>query len=149
MSILVDTNVLIRSLIPNHPQFVEADAAIAKLRTRGDELILVAQNVYEYWVVATRPASENGFGLSAVDALIELKRLRNLYRVLADIPAILDEWETLVTNHAVMGKNGHDTRLVAAMQVHGIASMLTFNKQDFLRFSGIQVYSPPELLSNP
>ncbi|MFO0813794.1 MAG: type II toxin-antitoxin system VapC family toxin [Gemmatales bacterium] len=148
MSFLIDTNVLIRSLIPSHPQFVDADAAIAKLRTRGEDLYLAAQNLYEYWVVATRPSAENGFGLSSVDASSELKRLRNLYRVLADIPAILEEWETLVTCHAVMGKNGHDARLVAAMKVHGITSMLSFNKQDFLRYPEIQVKSPQDVLTN-
>ncbi len=52
MSYLVDTNVLIRSLSPAHSEFALADGAIAKLRTQGTKLHLVAQNLYEYWVVA-------------------------------------------------------------------------------------------------
>jgi len=34
----------------------------------------------------------------------------------------------------VMGKNAHDTRLVAAMLRHDIKSILTFNSADFKRF---------------
>ena len=133
MSFLVDTNVLIRSLSPAHAEFVVADGAIAKLRTQGVKLLLVAQNLYEYWVVATRPTADNGFGLTSHEATAELTRLRSLYVVLADTPDVLDKWESLVTSLHVMGKTAHDTRLVAAMKVHGISDLLTFNVKDFQR----------------
>ena len=149
MSYLVDTNVLIRSLSPANAQFAVADGAIAKLRTQGATLHLVAQNLYEYWVVATRPTADNGFGLSTQEAAAELKRLRTLYMVLADTPAVLDEWEALVTSLGVSGKNAHDTRLVAAMKVHGISDLLTFNVKDLQRYSGIAVHSPQEILAMP
>ncbi len=149
MSFLVDTNVLIRSLSPAHAEFAVADGAIAKLRTHGATLHLVAQNLYEYWVVATRPAADNGFGLTSPEATREVKRLRSLYDVLADTPLVLDEWETLVTNHAVMGKNGHDARLVAARKVHGITDLLTFNIKDFQRYRGITAQTPQDVMSRP
>ncbi len=44
--------------------------------------------------------------------------------------------------HRVAGKNTHDPRLVAAMIVHRIDSLLTFNVQDFVRFSEITVVDP-------
>jgi predicted nucleic acid-binding protein len=47
----------------------------------------------------------------------------------------------------VKGKNAHDARLVAAMQRHGLTRLLTFNKPDFMRFPGINVYSPAEVLA--
>jgi hypothetical protein len=40
-------------------------------------LVIVPQNIYEYWVVATRPIANNGLGFSAkhtestVDAFLE------------------------------------------------------------------------------
>lgn len=139
MNYLIDTNVLIRSLSPAHAEFAVADGAIAELRKQGATLHLVAQNLYEYWVVATRPVADNGFGLSAQDTTLELKRLRNLYTVLADSSAVLDEWELLVTSLGVMGKNAHDARLVAAMKVYGITHLLTFNLKDFQRYSHITV----------
>ena len=42
-------------------------------------------------------------------------------------------------DHAVSGKNVHDARMVAAMVVHGVESILTFNTQDFLRYGEIRV----------
>lgn len=149
MNYLVDTNVLIRSLSPAHAEFAVADGAITELRKQGAKLHLVAQNLYEYWVVATRPVADNGFGLSAHDATHELKRLRNLYMVLADSPAVLDEWELLVTSLGVMGKNAHDARLVAAMKVHGISHLLTFNLKDFERYAQITVQTPSEVVHKP
>ena len=35
----------------------------------------------------------------------------------------------------------HDTRLVAAMKVHGLSHILTFNVKDFKRFVDITVIS--------
>jgi predicted nucleic acid-binding protein len=58
---------------------------------------------------------------------------------------VLDEWERLVKVHRVSGKNTHDARLVAVMKVHGIASILTFNVQDFTRYEGIAVVNPDTL----
>jgi hypothetical protein len=45
-----------------------------------------------------------------------------------DTPAIYGAWERLVIEHEVTGESSHDTRLVAAMQVHGISSILTFDR---------------------
>lgn len=44
-----------------------------------------------------------------------------------------------MTHYSVSGKNAHDARLVAAMRVHGIDSILTFNAQDFVRYTEIRV----------
>lgn len=39
--------------------------------------------------------------------------------------------------HGVSGKNTHDARIVAAMNVHGVVNLLTFNRDDFKRYSGM------------
>jgi hypothetical protein len=41
-----------------------------------------------------------------------------------------------------MGKQAHDTRLVAAMTVHQITHLLTFNTDDFKRFTEITAIDP-------
>ncbi len=46
-----------------------------------------------------------------------------------------------------MGVNVHDARLVAAMLVHGLTHILTFNTPDFRRFSQITVVHPSEITS--
>ena len=43
------------------------------------------------------------------------------------------------------GKTTHDARLVAAMNVHGISSILTFNVQDFARYAAKSAVHPETL----
>jgi len=64
---------------------------------------------------------------------------------LDDAPAIYPQWEKLVTQHAVAGKNTHDARLAAVMKVHGVSTLLTANKCDFKRFQGITAIAPREV----
>jgi predicted nucleic acid-binding protein len=47
--------------------------------------------------------------------------------------------------HGVSGKKAHDARLVAAMTVNGITHILTFNADDFTRYTGITVLHPSKL----
>ena len=68
--------------------------------------------------------------------------LKKLFVVLADTDAILAEWERLVVRYRVIGKQAHDARLVAAMLVHQVTHLLTFNSDDFKRFTEITVVNP-------
>ena len=142
---LLDTNTLLRTLQPLHPQREIARVAIKALAARGRELHLVPQNLVELWVVATRPVSQNGLGLSIIDATAELMRLKSMFPLLPDTPAIYLVLESLVIQYQVSGKPAHDARLVAAMQVHGLTSILTFDKTGFSRYSGIEVVSPADV----
>lgn len=64
MLVLLDTNILLRLAVPVHPMHLVARHAVIKLQANGDRLVLVPQNIYEYWVVATRPIPNNGLGFS-------------------------------------------------------------------------------------
>jgi predicted nucleic acid-binding protein len=145
MSLLLDTNILTRSAQPAHPMYTTALNAVSSLRLRGEDLCIVPQNLIEFWAVATRPHSANGLGMTTAQTQTELARLKSLFRFLKDNTMIYDEWETLVARHAVSGKNTYDARLVAAMKVHGITTLLTFNSADFKRFQGISVISPADV----
>jgi predicted nucleic acid-binding protein len=122
-----------------------ADAVAAILQT-GEQLHLVPQNVYEFWVVATRPVSQNGLGLTTPEVQAEIARFKTLFTIIDDTPAIFHAWEQIVAQHQVTGKNAHDARLVAAMSVHGIGRILTFNKPDFSRYQAIVALSPHDVL---
>jgi predicted nucleic acid-binding protein len=145
MRILADSNVFLRSIQPGHPHFSDADRAIAHLLASGDEICIVPQNLYEFWSVATRPVAQNGLALPLARVSAELSRLKNLFTLLPDLPSILPEWERLVVAHSVVGRNAHDARLVAAMLVHGVSHLLTFDIGDFQRFP-ITVISPASVL---
>ena len=96
-------------------------------------------------LVATRPLSVNGLGMTPAQAQSELARIKSLFRLLPDTPAIYDEWETVVSRHQVSGRNAHDARIVAAMNIHAISSILTFNGDDFKRYDAINVMSPADV----
>jgi predicted nucleic acid-binding protein len=149
MNVLLDTNILARMAQPGHVQHQAALDATTALRLRGDVLCLVPQVLYEFWVVATRPAAANGLGFSVAFAAAELTRLRSIFPLLPDTAAIFPEWERLVTAHHVSGKNAHDARLVAAMSVHGLTHLLTFNTADFARFPGITALDPAAVAPPP
>lgn len=143
---LIDTSTLLRTLQPRHAQYEAATRALEVLPERGRELHIVPQNLIELWVVATRPVEQNGLGLSPAAAATELRRLKSMLPLLPETPAIFQAWERLVTQHHVSGKPAHDARLVAAMHVHGLTAILTFDKSGFSRYPGIEVLHPADVI---
>jgi predicted nucleic acid-binding protein len=149
MSTLLDTNILTRAAQPGHPMHRPAVDAVAELSRQGEVLCIVPQNLYEFWVVSTRPIAQNGLGMTPSQAQAELSHLKTLFLLLDETPAVFPRWEQLVTQYQVSGKNAHDAHLVAAMMVHGIARILTFNVGDFQRFSAITVLDPQQGIAPP
>lgn len=142
MLVTVDSNILV--FIANPLAAVRQDCldAIRRLELRGDESCVLPQNFYEFWAVATRPIAARGLGLTTAQAQSALTQFKSILRLLPDTPAIYDEWERLVIQHSVAGKNTHDTRIAAAMLVHGVTHLLTYNVADFKRFAGITAIEP-------
>jgi predicted nucleic acid-binding protein len=126
-----------------HPQ--AARALNTLLESNDDEVCVSTQNLIEFWNVCTRPVERNGLGMTVEMTDAELRKLEGIFTVLPDTPAIYREWRRLVRVHGVMGVNVHDTRLVAVMLVYGISHILTFNGDDFRRFSEITVIHPSEI----
>jgi len=139
---LIDTNIILRLSEPAHPMHGEALQSVKKLFGDGHNLCLIPQNLIEFWNVATRPANKNGLGWTTAQTDTEVADLESIFTILPDSPAIYAEWRRLVVIHSVSGKQVHDTRLAAAMNIHNITNLLTFNTEDFKRFSNIIATSP-------
>jgi predicted nucleic acid-binding protein len=136
----VDSNILLRLSQPAHAEYSMASGAVDKLLLQNFDLCIVPQNLIEFWAVATRPsANRGGLGIKpdAVDG--EMKRLRSLFHLLEGGAGIADNWQRLVKQHQVSGKQVHDAHLVA--QVYGLQESLTFNG-DFKRYPDITVLNP-------
>ena len=146
MSILVDTNVLLRRAQPEHPSHAVAVESVARLLTAGEEVYFTPQNIAEFWNVATRPAANNGLGFPIAVVLGEVGNIERALTLLPESPASYAEWKRLVVAHNVLGAKVHDTRLVAAMNVHGVKRILTFNTSDFARFA-VEAINPAALLT--
>ena len=145
MIYLVDTNVLLRSIQQADPMHADAKRAAATLTRQDQQLSIVAQNLIEFWAVATRPAVNNGLALSIDDTAQHVAIFKRIFTLLPDTPDIFPEWERLVDQHKVIGRQVHDARLVAAMKVHSVTHLLTFNTDDFKRFSEISVVNPQNI----
>ena len=146
MSILVDTNVLLRRTQPGHPQYGVAVESVRRLLAGGEPVHYTLQNIAEFWNVLTRPVANNGMGVSTATARVEVEKIERAIELLPDSPTMYAEWKRLVVQHRVRGVKVHDARLVAAMNVHGVRRLLTFDAGDFARY-GIGVLTPGSVLS--
>jgi predicted nucleic acid-binding protein len=146
MSVLVDTNILLRRTQPDHPSHAVAVENVARLLATGEPVYFTHQNIAEFWNVATRPAANNGLGFSVALTLSEVGKIEQALTLLPESPAAYGEWKRLVVAHGVLGSKVHDTKLVAAMNVHGVRKILTFNTADFTRYE-IEALHPSSLLS--
>jgi predicted nucleic acid-binding protein len=149
MQVLADTNLLLRLVEPDHPQSAAAADATKSIRLAGHQLVIVPQVIYEFWVVATRPANINGLGLESADARRLLVWMSPTLKLLRDERSIYEVWQRIVTDHRIIGKHAHDARLVAAMIRHGISHLLTFNVPDFTRYPFINIVDPSNGQSLP
>jgi predicted nucleic acid-binding protein len=76
MSVLIDSNVLLRRAQRAHPARGIAIQSVAKLLAANTPVYFTPQNIIEFWSVATRPAEQNGLGLPQRLVLSELARSR-------------------------------------------------------------------------
>jgi predicted nucleic acid-binding protein len=147
--ILLDTNILLRYANSADSAHPTARAAVGTLNGAGETLCIVPQNVYEFWVAATRPLVSNGLGLSIPQCRNEVTGLKTAFTFLPDLPALFAEWEGLVSAYLCHGKVAHDAHLVAAMRTYGITRLLTFNGTDFARYPGLAVLDPATVAPPP
>jgi predicted nucleic acid-binding protein len=139
MRCLVDTNVLLRFANRRDPYHALMRTAIQRLRQAGRQLCITPQNCVEFWNVATRPASRNGFGLTPNDSDRMLRLLERLFPALPEQPATYAEWRQIVVQFNVAGVQVHDARLIAAMRVHTASHILTVNTADFARYASLGI----------
>jgi predicted nucleic acid-binding protein len=136
---LLDTNVLLRAAAPKSVHHAAAVEAIKRLLAGGDELLLAPQVLVEFWSAATRPVEVNGYGWLAKDAEAKVAELLRQFPLLPETPAVFAEWLRLVSLHGIIGKQVHDARLVALLNIHGVPHLLTFNVADFQPYGTLAV----------
>src|SRR3954453_4572645 len=105
MNYLIDTDILTRLVQPTHAMHQEALDAVTLLICQAHNLHVVAQNFYEFWVVATRPTNVNGLGKTAAEALADLVYFEGLFLWLDETTPIYSVWRNIVTSTPILGKN--------------------------------------------
>lgn len=143
MAYLADTNILLRFIAPEDTNHLLIRNIVHSLLNRGEEICYTSQNLAEFWNVCTRPATaRSGFGLSIEETDIRAQIIERYLTFLPDDAAVHTEWRRIVVDYRVFGVKVHDARLVAAMCVHGVSDIITFNADDFTRYTGIAVHHP-------
>lgn len=116
----LDTNVLLRAAAPTSTHHAAAVEAVKRLLAGGEGLFLAPQVLVEFWSVATRPIEVNGYGWPAENAEARVAELLRQFPLLPETPAVFPEWLRLVSCHGILGKQVHDARLVALLNIHGV-----------------------------
>lgn len=142
MAHLLDSNILIRQFDIASPLRAQALSSVENLIKAREDVIIFPQVVIEFWSVVTRPLNVNGLGWTPAQAEAAISNLPSAIRLIPETPTVFEEWRRLVVTLGVSGKNVHDAKLVAAMNVHQISHILTFNEADFRRYAGIVVVRP-------
>jgi predicted nucleic acid-binding protein len=133
-AILLDTNILLRAAARDEAEHSIVSAALDSLISQNTKLFTCSQNLYEMWVVLTRPREANGYGLSTSETARLLREVIRSFPVLSESPEVIEKWLELSLRYDVKGKQVHDARLVALMKSENIYYILTLNKSDFVRF---------------
>lgn len=103
--------------------------AIKKVRADGHQMFVVPQVIYEFWVVATRPAKKNGLGMSTEIVVPLVGQILEMFKLLDGPGGIYSGWFNIVTAKKVLGKQAYDARLVAGVsgRLHGQARHIIRN----------------------
>jgi len=143
-SLLVDSNVLLRWAQRSDPAYLAVRQAFDLLVRSGTVLYYTSQNLAEFWNTLTRPSDRNGDGLTPVEANALAEEVEAEFRLLPDSILVHQEWRRMLVDYGLSGAQVHDARLAAAMRVHGVKRILTFNARDFRRFA----VTPQDLIAS-
>ena len=108
MRVLVDTNILVRSVQKGHPSCRSARRGLVSLYRSNDQLFLTTKNVAEFWNVCTRPLTTNGLGLTIEATDRYTSQLEKFFIIVPESSQSFLLWRKLVLAHAVAGVKVHD-----------------------------------------
>lgn len=132
--VMLDTNVLLAATDEGRAEHRNALKVVNEWAAGHTDLCTSGQVLREYLSVATRPVEQNGLGLNLTDALGNVRAIRERTTLLAEDSKVAGRLLGLLADVGCRGKQVHDANLVATMLVHGIATVVTMNLEDFSRF---------------
>jgi hypothetical protein len=118
--IFADTNILLRLDQTSAPEYPIVENALNKLRLRQEVLCIAPQNLVEYWVVATRPQRENGFGLTPARASAEITKLLRLFRLLPYSREVFETWQRIVAAQGIITHGKDSCWIVTLDSISGL-----------------------------
>jgi len=148
MKLLAGTGILLRLFEPMDARHLVVLSAVRILEKRGHEFVTGSQNRAEFWNVCTRPATaRGGFGLPFAVAELRLTKVELGFPLLLEDESTYPIWRHVVLSLSIQGKQVHDARLAALMTSRNITHILTLDRADFLRYPGITVFHPADVVA--
>ena len=144
--ILGDSNILIHLKNAQSVDHVVTQLAVRILENSGAILMYTSQNLAEFWNVCTRVAV-GGLGLSIEEAAARVELVEAHFVFLPESSRTDKIYKDLLVRYRVSGVQAHDARLAAVMLSNSVKEILTFDKNDFRRYSEIKVIHPTEVLT--
>jgi predicted nucleic acid-binding protein len=151
MTHLLDTGVLLRLVNMGDAQHATINRAVEVLSGNRHKLVTTNQNMAEFWNVATRPITDNGWGLSTEVAASSIRSaIEPICTILREHSEHYSQLKRLLASYRVIGKQVHDARLVASMLTWKVPTILTLNAKHFKRFEqeGILIATPETVLAD-
>jgi predicted nucleic acid-binding protein len=140
---LLDTNVLVYAADVNSPFFERSRSLLERALAGESDLCVSLQNLSEFFAIVTdRKRVDNP--RTQEEALEELKkylqseRIGKIYQDSATGEVMLD----LMKRYPIKRQEIFDLQLVATMLSNRVNRIYTFNRDDFLKFSEIEVLEP-------
>lgn len=138
----VDTNVLLRAMIPQMAHNQPCELLIQRMWEDNVDLWISRQVVREYLVQVTHPNSFSP-ALTFQQIQSQINQIKTLFRVADETEQTTSQLLQLLQDYPTVGKQIHDANIVATMLVYGIDTLLTINLDNLKRFaSKITLISP-------
>lgn len=133
--VFVDTNILASALLPESPRYFHARGILRRLAEADAEVWISRQVIREYLATMTRYEQKwsNVTRAALIDAVRTLERH---YFVAEELPIVAEQLYFLLGQVPTGGKQVHDANIVATMIAYDVRTLLTYNLDDFKRFSG-------------
>ena len=150
-SVFVDTGVLLRFTLSGmrDPRAEKrCKEHIYRHFEEGTDLWISNQVIREFCVRATH--SETYVRpLSGKQVVLKVASFPARFRIAEETPAVRKQLLELLGTYNVQGKQIHDANYVATMLAHGIETICTLNKKDFMRYQRRKIIKIEEPRANP
>ncbi|MBI2927002.1 MAG: PIN domain-containing protein [Verrucomicrobia bacterium] len=140
--LFVDTNILVYATDADSPWHSAAENELEAWRRQGTEMHISVQVLREYLAVTTRQAAGQPPPPDFNAILENLGVFRTSFQVSEDTRAVSVQLGELMRQFSVQGRQVHDAKIVATMQVQGLSDLLTHNTGDFTRYSALITVHP-------
>ncbi len=140
---LLDTNVLVYAADKNSPFFEKSRKLIERGLAGEIDLCISLQSISEFFAVITDPKRVDN-PRTQEEAVTEIKKyLRSrMIRKIYPGPETSEAMVDLLERYLVKKQEIFDLQLVATMLSNQVKQIFTFNKEDFLKISDIEVMEP-------